>query len=460
MADTKAKNYEIDMTHGPLLGKLMQFSLPLILSSILEVMFNAADTMVLGQLAGTKALAAVGSVGSVPQLLISVLMGISIGVNVMAARHVAAGEKEELQRVIDTSFLLCLYISLGLMVVGIIFARPMLRLLGSPDDIIDLSQTYLVIYYLGLPGLGIYNMGAAVLRSVGDTRRPMYYLAFSGALNVALNLFFVVVFHMTVAGVAIGTVVSESVSAILVMRCIAEKEESLSFSLKGLHMNAATAGKVLRIGLPAAIESSLFSIGNLTIQSSINSLGPTVMASATATRNIDSFVYIGMHAMNQSCLTFVSQNYGAGDKSRVNRVTAMSIGLVVLIGGVMGTIAYVFSDPLMAIFTTDEEAIRIGKTIIFFSVFPDWIFGIEDVLCGAIRGLGFSTITMAVSVIGVCGIRVGWVFTMFPKNPTVPGLYSCYPISWTVTAAFLLICFFVCRNRAFRREEAQEKRAA
>ncbi len=451
----KTRTHEMNMTHGSLLGKIVMFSIPLIASSFIQVLFNAADTVVLGRFAGTEALAAVGSVGSIPGLLVGILMGISIGVNVLAARYIAAKRDRELSEVVHTAFLLCLWFSVILMALGIVFARPLLNLLGSPGDVIDLSETYLRIYFIGLPALGIYNMGSAVLRSIGDTRRPMYFLSLSGAINVALNLFFVLVLKIDVAGVAWATVISESISAILVMMCLAKDNGPYKFEFRKLHMSGVMAKNILAIGLPAAAEGAMFSIGNLTIQSSINSLGSTVMASAAAASNLDSFVWIAMHAINQACITFVSQNYGVGDKKRVDRVTALCCGLVTLIGGALGVLVYVFNRPLMSIYTTDQKAIGYGAVIIMLSVMPDFIYGIEDVLCGAIRGLGYSTITMFVSVIGVCGIRILWVFTVFRTHRTLIGLYTSYPVSWSATALALLACYIVLRKKAF--EKIDEK---
>jgi putative MATE family efflux protein len=449
------KKYEIDMLNGPLLGKILKFALPLMASSFLQVLFNAADTVVLGRFAGTRALAAVGSVGSIPGLLVGILMGISIGVNVLTARYIAARSEKQLSDVVHTSFLLCIMFSVLMMVIGFIFARPMLILMGSPEDVINLSEVYLRIYFLGLPALGVYNMGAAVLRSVGDTRRPLYYLSFSGILNLGLNLLFVILFHLDVAGVAWATTLSETVSAILVMRCLAKNNTSYQFSPQKLRMDGKMVRLILSIGLPAAAEGAMFSIGNLVIQSSINSFGSVVMAAAAASSNLDSFVWIAMHAMNQSSTTFVSQNYGAGNIGRVRQSTRDCVILVTLIGGVLGVLVYAFYHPLLSIYTTNQEAIHYGKVIVMLSVMPDFIFGIEDVLCGAIRGLGFSTTTMAISVLGVCGVRVGWVFTVFRMHPTLKGLYFSYPVSWTVTVVALTFCYFYCLRKISSKTEKE-----
>ncbi len=451
MKKRKNNQYEMDMTSGALLGKIIMFSLPLIASSLLQVFFNAADTVVLGRFAGTEALAAVGSVGSVPGLLVGILLGISIGVNVLAARYIASRQDQDLQELIHTAFLLCLYFSLILLIIGMFFARPLLELLGSPGEVIGLSEKYLKIYFLGLPALGIYDMGSAVLRSIGDTKRPLYFLTISGVLNVALNLLFVVGLHINVEGVAAATVISETVSAILVMVCLAKVDGSYKFSIKKLNFSKEKGISILKIGLPAAIEGALFSIGNLTIQSSINSLGAVVMAAAAAAANLDSFVWIAMHAFNQACTTFVSQNFAIGDKKRVDRVTVLCTILVTVAGGVLGVLVYIFNQPLMSIYTTNQEAIQYGAVIILLSVLPDFIYGIEDVLCGAIRGMGYSVSIMLVSVLGVCGVRVFWVFTVFRKYPTIVGLYTSYPVSWLITVIALAICFFVFRRKGFQK---------
>ena len=315
----KNKNYTLDLTEGSIIKKLLLFSLPLIASSILQLFFNAADVIVVGNYAGDNSLAAVGSNGSIINLLTNVFMGLSVGVNVLVARYFAAKQENELRKTVHTAITVSVLSGIALAVIGIAAARQILTWMQSPKEVIELSALYLRIYFLGMPAMMAYNFGAAILRGVGDTKRPLYYLSFAGVVNVILNGVFVIVFHMDVAGVALATVISQCISAVLVLRCLAKEEGGIRLQKEYLHIDKSTFLQILRIGLPAGVQGSLFSLSNVVIQSSINSFGAIVVAGNSAAANIEGFVYVAMNAFAQAIVAFISQNLGAGKYERINR---------------------------------------------------------------------------------------------------------------------------------------------
>ena len=449
------KTYEMDMIHGPLLPNILRYAFPLMLSGILQLMFNAADVIVVGRFAGSQALAAVGSTGSLINLLINLFVGVSIGTNVLVARYYGARDWDGIQETINTSIITAAVGGVALVFIGFFVSRPLLGLMGTPADVIDHSVLYMRIYFAGMPFFMLYNFGAAILRSVGDTKRPLYFLMIAGVINVILNLILVIVFHMGVAGVAIATVASQVVSCILVMRCLIHNEGAIHVDLGNLTFNKKRMTEMLRIGLPAGFQGMVFSISNVLIQSSVNSFGSIVMAGNTAAANIEGFVYTAMNAFYQTNLSFTSQNYGAKNKERIGKVLLCCLGLVTVVGAVVGNGAYLLGNFLLGFYTTDPQVIVYGMNRLAIISTMYFICGLMDVMVGSIRGLGYAVMPMIVSLMGACAFRVVWIFTVFRIFHTQFSLYISYPISWTITFAVHLICFLAVRKKVFAKMESE-----
>ncbi|MBE6888219.1 MAG: MATE family efflux transporter [Ruminococcaceae bacterium] len=449
------KTYEMDMIHGPLVPNILRYAFPLMLSGILQLMFNAADVIVVGRFAGSQALAAVGSTGSLINLLINLFVGVSIGTNVLVARYYGARDWDGIQETINTSIITAAVGGVALIFIGFFASGPLLNLMGTPHDVIDHSVLYMRIYFAGMPFFMLYNFGAAILRSVGDTKRPLYFLMIAGVVNVVLNLIMVVIFHMGVAGVAIATVASQVVSCVLVMRCLIHNEGAIHVHLGSLTFNKKRMMEMLRIGLPAGFQGMVFSISNVLIQSSVNSFGSVVMAGNTAAANIEGFVYTAMNAFYQTNLSFTSQNYGAKNKERIGKVLFCCLGLVALVGAVVGNGAYLIGNLLLGFYTTDPQVIAYGMNRLAIISTMYFICGMMDVMVGSIRGLGYAVMPMIVSLMGACAFRVVWIFTVFKMFHTQFSLYISYPISWTITFSAHLICFLVVRKKVFAKMEEQ-----
>ncbi len=445
------KNYEMDMCHGPLLGKILLFALPVVLSGVLQLLFNAMDVVVVGRFAGSQALAAVGSNSSLVNLIVNVFIGISIGTNVLVARHYGAGEHEEVKKTVHTSVLTSLVFGFILIFIGFFLARPLLELMGTPDDVIDLAQIYLRIFFIGMPVNMLYNFGAAILRAVGDTRRPLYYLIIAGVLNVILNLIFVVVFHMSVAGVALATIISQAISAILVVRCLMKSEGSVHLELKALRIHKKKLIQMFQIGLPAGLQGAIFSVSNVLIQSTINSFGSLAMAGNAAAANIEGFIYVAMNALSQTSLSFTSQNAGAGNFKRVRKIFYLCTGIVVVIGLVLGVGTVLLGKPLVGIFSPDPEVVVFGQLRLNYICIAYFLCGIMDVVVGSLRGLGSSVMPMIISLTGACILRIVWLYTIFELSPTLENLYTSYPVSWLVTAIAQIICFVIVLKKTEKR---------
>ena len=452
------KSYQMDLSTGPILGKLLRFTLPLMLSSLLQLLFNAADIVVVGRFAGDTALAAVGSNSSLITLITNIFMGLSIGTNVLAARSLGAKDDEQLHSTVHTSVLVSLLSGLLLIFVGLVGARQFLTWMASPPEVIDQATLYLRIYFAGMPAMMFYNFGAALLRAAGDTRRPLYYLTLAGVVNVALNLVFVIVFHMDVAGVALATIISQYVSAALVMRCLLTESGALKLRLKDLHINWRVMGQILRIGLPAGVQGIIFSISNVVIQSSINSFGAIVVAGNSAAANIEGFVYVSMNAFYQACISFVSQNLGAGKIRRIRRIVVICVACVAAVGFAVGTLGWIFGEQLLSIYTTSEEVVEMGMLRLDVICRLDFICGIMDVMVGALRGIGYSLAPMIVSVVGVCGLRLLWLATVFqvPEWHTTTMIYLSYPVSWIITIAAHVTCFVLLYRRLKKKHPEEE----
>ena len=425
----RSRGYEIDMCNGPLFGKILIFAVPLMLSGMLQLFFNAADIIVVGQFVGHTALAAVGSTGSLINLLVNVFVGLSVGTNVLVARYYGARDAKHLHETVHTSVLTSVLSGTALIVIGLILAEPLLTLMGTPDDVLDQAALYMRIYFVGMPASMLYNFGAAILRAVGDTKRPLYFLFISGIVNVILNLVLVLVFHLGVAGVAIATVTSQVISAVLVALCLIKTDAPYRLELKKLRIHKSKLLEIIKIGLPAGMQGAVFSISNVLIQSSINSFGSTVMAGSTAASNIENFVYTAMNALYQTALSFTGQNVGGG--------------------------AYLCGSTLLSIYTSDPQVIQYGLERMMFVCLPYFLCGIMDTLVGSLRGMGYSIMPMIVSLTGACALRIVWIMTIFQMNPTLSTLFLSYPVSWFVTALAHFICYLIVHHRFMKKHAAE-----
>lgn len=433
------------MTSGPILNKLLLFALPLMASSLLQLLFNAADTIVVGKFAGDTALGAVGSTSALINLMVNLFLGLSVGTNVLVARFFAAKQEKDLSETIHTSILLSFVSGIFLLVIGVLFSKYFLIWMGSPDGVRELSTLYLQIYFLGTPAMLLYNFGAAILRATGDTQRPLYYLIIAGIINVILNLFFVIVFHMSVAGVGLATVISQCVSAFLVLRCLIQNTGSIHFEISKLHIHRDKFFRILQIGLPASFQGLLFSLSNVIIQASVNSFGEITVAGNSAAASIEGFVYVAMNAFHQAAITFTSQNMGAGKKERVVPILLRAQMCVIVTGLILGNLAVFFGDPLLHLYTNNPKAISAGLVRLLYICAPYFLCGMMDVMVGSLRGLGYSVMPMIVSLIGACGLRLIWIFTFFQTKRFhfIESLYATYPVSWSVTCFTHIICFII-----------------
>ncbi len=450
MKKTASKKYEIDMCSGPLLSKILIFYFPLMLSGILQLLFNAADIVVVGRFVGNEALAAVGSTSSLINLLVNVFIGLSVGANVLVARFYGAGEKKDLSEMVHTAMMTSIVGGLILVVLGVALSGPALRLMGTPDNVIDHAVLYMRIYFLGMPAMMAYNFGAAVLRAVGDTRRPLYYLLTAGVVNVVLNLFFVIACSMGVAGVAIATDISQVISALLVIRCLMQTDSDYRLNLKELRIIPSKLSRMIQIGVPAGLQGALFSISNVLIQSSVNSFGSVAMAGNTAAANVEGFVYTAMNAFHQTSISFTGQNYGAHNYKRIGKIAVICQVLVCLVGLLMGNGAYLLGGTLLQLYSADAEVIQYGLVRMLYICVPYCLCGMMDTIVGSLRGMGYSVMPMLVSLTGACLFRIVWIYTVFPQSRTLETLYISYPISWTLTFLTHVICFLVVYRRKLK----------
>lgn len=441
------KSYEMDMCNGPIFGKLLVFALPLMLSGILQLLFNAADIVVVGKFSGSHALAAVGSTGALINLFVNVFIGFSIGTNVLVAQYFGARDEKNVHETVHTSILLGIVGGFILIVAGMVFAKPMLEWMDTPEDVLSHAVLYMRIYFIGMPVMLVYNFGAAILRAIGDTRRPLYYLLSAGMINVILNLFFVIVLDMGVAGVATATVISQIVSAILIVRCLMHSDGIYRLDLHELKIYKRKMVHIAKIGLPAGVQGAVFSLSNVLIQSSVNSFGSIAMAGNTAAGNIEGFVYTSMNAVYQTALSFTSQNVGGERQDRIPKIVFQCLAIVTVVGAVLGNLAYQCGPFLLNIYSSDPEVIQYGMSRM--QIICQWYFlcGIMDVAVGILRGMGYSVMPMLVSLAGACGLRVLWIFTVFVWKHSLFVLYLSYPITWTITLAVHFICFFVIWKR-------------
>lgn len=448
-AKTKKKKYEMDMCNGSILKKMLLFAVPLMCSSILQLLFNAADVVVVGRYAGDNSLAAVGSNTALINLLTNLFVGLSVGANVLVAHYYGAKEKEDLKKAIHTIMAVSLISGIFLTVVGVLGTRRFLIWMDAPDKVLELATTYMRIYFAGMTATMVYNFGAAILRAVGDTKRPLYYLTFSGIINVGLNLLFVIKFDMDVAGVALATVISQYISAFLILRCLIKEQGEIHLDIKSLSIDKGNLMKIIRVGLPAGFQGILFALSNVVIQSSINGFGEIAVAGNSAASNIEGFVYMAMNSFYQSAISFTSQNVGAGRYSRINKILGTALMYVVIVGLGMGLTVVAFGRPLLGLYTNNPMVVDEGIVRLKYIVTCYFLCGIMDVMVGSLRGLGYAIMPMIVSLMGACGLRIIWLATVFqiPKFHTIEMVYITYPITWTLTFLAHVICFMVVRRK-------------
>ena len=436
------------MCHGPLFSKIIMFAIPLILSGVLQLLFNAADIVVVGLFTGSHALAAVGSTSSLINLLVNLFIGVSVGANVLLGKFCGAQDYKNASETVHTAIYIAIWGGVIMIFAGLILARPLLELMGTPMDVIDLSVLYMRIYFIGMPAFMIYNFGAAILRAVGDTKRPLYFLTVAGVVNVLFNLLFVIVFKMGVAGVALATIISETISAGLIILSLMQSDGILRLHLKEMKFHKDKVAGMLKIGLPAGLQGMIFNISNVLIQSSVNSFGSVVMAGNTAASNIEGFVYTSMNAIYQTSLSFTSQNMGAKQYHRIDKILLQCLGVVTAVGLVLGVGAFLCGHTLLGIYSSSEDVITHGISRLSVVSASYFLCGIMDVMVGSLRGMGYSIMPMLVSLTGACLFRVIWIFTIFQMEHTLFSLYISYPISWILTFSAHVICYLVVRRKA------------
>ena len=436
---------EMDMTSGSMFKKLVVYAIPLIFTGILQLLYNAADLVICGMFGSPNSTAAISSTNSLIHLIVNLFMGLSVGANVLMARCYGEKNKEKGQRVVYTAMVFSVIVGIGVGAFGFLFSKYFLEMMGTTSDVIHLSTQYLQIYFLGLPFSMIYNFGASILRATGDTKRPFIYLASSGIFNVLFNILFVVGFKMDVPGVALGTIISQAISAVFIIIHLLKSNGFFHFKLSELKLYSREALEIARIGLPAGLQGVIFSLSNVLIQSSINSLGTNVVGGNGAAGSLEGFIYISMNSIAQSCVAFVSANYGAKKKENIKKSIIYSCGLVILMNFIVSSIILIFQNQLLGLYVHTEEAMEAGRQRIIIIATTYFLCGLMDVLANSLRGIGYSVLPMIVSLAGVCGIRILWIYTIFPLEEfhNIQGLAISYPISWVVTATVHFICFMI-----------------
>lgn len=439
-------NHSIDMVNGHLFKNVVKFSVPLMITTLLQMCFNTADTIVVGRFAGDNALAAVGATGSLCFLMVTMFNGLAMGANVVIAKYFGAKDDEGVSKSVHTSMMLSLISGVILTIIGLIFAKPLLQMMSTPSSIIDLSVLYLRIYFSGAIFFLVYNFGAAVLRSKGDTKRPVYYLSVSGILNIILNLVFVIVFHMGVAGVALATTISNALSSVLVVLTLFRETDATKLHFSKFKLDKAISVDILKIGIPAGIQQAMFALSNLVVQSSINSFDSSVIvAGNSAASNIETFVYVGM-TFSSATMTFISQNIGAGNYKAIKKITAITMLLNAGVAFLLGFIVWSFGTPLLGLYTSSADSaqvISVGLVRITWVVFFLWLNAIMDVFIASLRGMGISTTPTVTMIICICGLRLLWLFTVFPAHRTIETIYYCFPISWAVSSVVLGVMWWI-----------------
>ncbi len=445
----REKRIRQNLLEGPFLPKIISYTIPIILTSILQLLFNAADLVVLGQFAGEDTVGAVGATASLINLMVSLFTGLSIGAGVCVAQGIGARDDDRVSRAVHTAVPAAILGGVLLTVVGILYSRTFLIWMATPENLLDYADVYMRIYFAGIIPVLVYNFGAAILRSAGDTKSPLIYLTIAGVVNVVLNLVFVVACNMTVEGVALATTLSQALSCILVLRKLMKRTDACKLSLKKLKIDKYALSQIIGIGLPAGIQGSLFSISNVSVQSAVNSFNiPAVNNGCSAASNLEGFVYMGMNAFQQTATTFVGQNSGARRYYNVGKITGLCMLCASAVGLILGVSGRVFAPVLLSLYLPEGgEAITYGIIRMNYVCLPYFLCGIMDVLSGTLRGMGTSITPMVVSIMGACGLRILWIMTVFAKHRTLDMLYLVFPISWIVTILALAVCFVVIWNR-------------
>ena len=445
-----------DMCEGPLISRIILYTIPIILTGVLQLLFNAADLVVVGRCCGSNSVGAVGATGAIINLMVNMFIGLSVGAGVTVAHGLGSGRSEDVHRTVHTAIPTAVISGLVLTVIGVCFSETFLRMMNTPAEQLHLAASYMRIYFCGTVASMLYNFGSAILRAAGDTQSPLYYLMAAGVVNVLLNLIFVIVFRMDVSGVALATTISQILSAGLIIRALMKREDACRLELKKLHIYGRQLKRILQIGFPAGVQGSLFSASNVIIQSSINSFGPIVNSGNAAAQNIEGFVYMSMNSYSQTALNFTGQNFGAGKFDRIRRIMWICLIAVFCTGAALGLTALFFGRPLLGIYITDsEESIKYGLVRMTYIMIPYFLCGLMDVTTGLIRGLGRSALPMFITVAGVVGIRLGWIYAVFriPRYHSIKSLYLSYAISWSITFLTELIVFIVLLRRMKKRSE-------
>ena len=443
----KNNKYEIDMCNGTIMDKLISFALPLMISGMLQLMFNAVDIIVVGRFTGSQALAAVGSTTALICTFTNLFIGVSLGANVLAARFYASGKTKEMSETVHTAILLALISGIAMSIIGILCARESLVLIATPDDIIGQAALYLRIYFWGMPFFMLYNYGAAILRAVGDTKRPLMYLIAAGTANAVLDLILVIIFKMGVAGVAIGTITSQFISCVLVIRCLCKTDAIYKLYISKLRIKKYYLIQILKVGLPAGIQSTVINFSNVLLQSSVNSFGEIAMAGYTAANNILGFLYVSVNSVTQACMSFTSQNYGVRKFKRMDKVLANCAILSIIVSVVIGGGSYLLGHQILGIYTKQEDVIQCGMEILSISTIPYFLCGLMDMIPGSMRGVGYSAVPMLLSIIGTVGTRLVWIYGVFPEHRSLYVLFMSYPVSWGLTIVMQAICLVFVRRK-------------
>ena len=443
------KKYAMDMCEGPVLKKMLLFALPLMVSSLLQLLFNAADIIVVGRFAGDNSLAAVGSTTSLINLLVNLFIGLSVGANVLVAQFFGAKREEDLSLTVHTALAISFISGILLTIIGVIGAPHILSLMKTPKAVLDLAVVYLRIYFVGMTPMMVYNFGAAILRAVGDTKRPLYYLMTAGVINVLFNLFFVIVMKWDVFGVGIATTISQTVSAALVLRCLMREQSGIRVRIKKIRIYKDKLFRIMQIGLPAGFQGILFSLSNVVIQSSVNLFGETIVAGNSAAANIEGFVYVAMNTFHQASISFTSQNYGAKKYNRINKILFSALGCVIVVGIVLGMGAVAAGPVLLSLYTKNPDVIAAGMVRLRFICLTYALCGVMDVMVGSLRGMGYSVVPMIFSLLGACATRLIWLATVFQIEAfhMIETVYIIYPISWILTATAHIITYVVVRRK-------------
>lgn len=444
------------MTTGPFFKKILIFAFPLMLTGVLQLVYNAADIMVVGRFAGSAALAAVGSTSSLVNLIINLFIGLSTGAGVITARHIGANLSERMHKCVHTAMAISIISGFAVCLFGYFLSGTFLKLMGTPEDVLPLATKYLKIYFLGAPGSLVYNFGASIVRATGDTKRPLYILASTGIVNVILNLVLVVIFHLDVAGVAIATIVAQYISAILIVARLTHLPNECKVNFKKIKIYKQELKDIMRIGVPAGFQGSLFSFSNVLIQSTINTFGSVAMAGNTAAQNADAIIYTCTNAVAQTAMTFTSQNIGAKRHENLRKIFFICLGTAFSISVILGALGLIFPHQIIGIFTTEKDVIEIGTQRLYILMTTYFMCSLMDVAGCQIRGMGKSVEPMVITLLGACGIRVLWLYTGFPLRKELWNLYLSYPISWTITFIALTICYFVFEKRIKKNEKAEE----